>query len=77
MKKLYMTDDRSVTQARTVRVECECGWLEKMYAETQSVHRIDAHIRDRHNEGVVIYRGTRFFVGNKVSLKDALEFKDS
>lgn len=76
MKKLYMTDDRSATQAHTVRVECDCGWLEKMYAETQSVHRIDAHIRDKHNTGLVIYKGRRFLVNQQVSLKDALEFTD-
>lgn len=54
-KHIRLTDDLSATDYPTVKMVCDCGWVEKAFLQ-DAVLRATNHVRERHNGGVVHYK---------------------
>lgn len=57
MKNIYIIDDKSATSAPVVKMTCDCGWIEKTFADRNAVEKAEHHIRTKHTHGLVHYNG--------------------
>ena len=52
MKNLYITDDKSATDLRAVKMTCDCGWVKKALAR-DAIQRGTNHLKTRHGGGLM------------------------
>jgi len=64
MKNVYFVDDKSIDMP-TIKMTCDCGWIEKAYADRDALTRAEMHIRVKHTTGKVHYNGLVTVVGGK------------
>jgi len=57
MKQLRITDDISVTEMPTIKMVCDCGWVEKTFADRSGLNMAVEHIQRKHDVGVIHYHG--------------------
>lgn len=62
MKTVRFTDDSSLI-GPTVKMVCDCGWLEKAFAHREAIARATHHIRENHTTGQILYRDYKILLG--------------
>lgn len=69
MKNVHMIDDfglgnvhGTVIRIPTVKMTCDCGWVDKANADRDAPQRAENHLRTRHNGGAIHYAGHSYLV---------------
>jgi hypothetical protein len=54
MKNIRILDDLGVVPGTVCKVICDCGWTEKFF-KMEVVKKAEAHLKGKHNGGLVKY----------------------
>lgn len=57
MKVMRLVDDTNMNNAPSVKMTCDCGWVEKAFANRDARTRAERHLKDKHNGGLMKYMG--------------------
>lgn len=72
MATIRITDDLSATSAKVVRMECDCGWMDKSFSITALGNGV-THFRNKHGgDGTFLYKGDSRLVQNGTLLNGSL-----
>lgn len=61
LKVMRLVDDTSLT-IPTVKMTCDCGWVEKAYATREARDRAERHMKETHTHGILKYLGHSYEV---------------
>lgn len=61
MKMVRITNDTAMNGIASVKMECDCGWVEKAYQHKAEPMAMQ-HLKMRHNNGLVHIDGVRYEV---------------
>lgn len=61
MQTVRITNDTALNGIASVKMECECGWVEKAYQHKGEQIAMQ-HLKMRHSKGVVHIDGVRYEV---------------